>query len=273
MGITKELNEKYEELKSYLASLGSAAVAFSSGVDSTFLLYAAKEALGDKVIAITLSSGLFPNRELTESKAFCESIGVTQQVIVANELEIEGFAENPSNRCYLCKKDLFGRMIQCAKEHQMAAVLEGSNVDDEGDYRPGMQAVKELGVLSPLRKVRLTKAEIRELSKEFKLPTWSKPSFACIASRFPYGEIITEEKLHMVDDAEQYLLEQGFLQFRVRIHGTMARIELLSEDFPKLMEESMRIAVYQKLKAIGFSYISLDLLGYRTGSMNEVISK
>jgi len=266
------LQKKYEALKQYLQDLESVVVAYSSGVDSTFLLYAAKEALGDNLIAVTAASDFFPKRELEETKVFCEEIGVQHRILYADELEVEGIAENPTNRCYLCKKDLFGKFVALAKECKMAAVVEGSNVDDEGDYRPGMQAIAELGIKSPLRAVRFTKAEIRELSREFGLSTWEKPSFACLASRFPYGEIITKEKLHKVEEAEQLLLDLGFQQFRVRIHGEdLARIELLPSDFEAVMKDETRELIYEKLRRFGFAYVSLDLRGYRTGSLNEVL--
>ena len=266
-----KLLNKYDELKDYLVSLKSVAVAFSSGVDSTFLLYAAHDALGDKAMAITASSCFFPGRELNEAKEHCQSLGVRHHILKVNELEIEGIAENPKNRCYLCKRDLFEKIIATAKAQGMREVVEGSNLDDLGDYRPGLQAIAELDVKSPLRAVGFTKQEIRDLSEYFKLPTWDKPSFACLASRFPYGHVITEEKLSQVDKAEQLLLDMGFKQFRVRIHDDVARIELLPEEFPKFMEESVRLTVYDKLKEYGFQYVALDLKGYRTGSMNEVL--
>ena len=265
----KKLLEKYEELKEYLSSLKSLAVAFSSGVDSTFLLYAAKEALGDNMIAVTASSCSFPERELNEAREYCGKMGVRHFIIKTEELEIEGFSNNPKNRCYLCKREIFEKIRRIADGQGIEEIAEGSNLDDEGDYRPGLLAVAELGVKSPLRHVGFTKREIRELSEYFNIPTWNKQSFACLVSRFPYGDLISEEKLKMVDKSEQLLLDMGFSQLRVRIHDKLARIELLPEEFPKFMEPSTRLRVYEKFKEYGFTYVSLDILGYRTGSMNE----
>lgn len=267
----KALLDKYDRLKDYLASLGSVAVAFSSGVDSTFLLYAAKEALGDHAIAVTASSCSFPERELKEAKEYCQKMGIRHFVIKSEELEIEGFSHNPKNRCYLCKHELFEKIGALAKEQGINEIAEGSNLDDNGDYRPGLQAVAELGVKSPLRHIGFTKQEIRELSRYLNIPTWNKQSFACLSSRFPYGDLINEKKLKMVDRAEQLLLDMGFHQLRVRIHGDVARIELLPDEFPKFMEEKTRLSVYKKFKEYGFSYVTLDVLGYRMGSMNETL--
>lgn len=269
--MNKELWNKYEELKKYIASFGSVAVAFSSGVDSTFLLFAAKEALGKNVIAVTASSCSFPERELNESVAYCEKMGIRHVVIKSEELQIEGFSHNPKNRCYLCKRELFTKIRRVADENNLAEILEGSNLDDNGDYRPGLQAVAELGIKSPLREKEFTKEEIRELSKELNLPTWEKQSFACLSSRFPYGDLINEQKLKMVDKAEQLLIDLGFHQLRVRIHGDLARIELDPKEFERIMKDEIRTEVYNKFKEYGFSYVSLDIKGYRTGSMNETI--
>ena len=263
------LHEKLRKLKEYLSELGSVAVAFSSGVDSTFLLRTAHEVLGDDVIALTARSCSFPGRELKEAEEFCKSEGIRHIIIESEELAIDGFKQNPKNRCYLCKKELFSKMIQTAEEEGIKFVAEGSNLDDNGDYRPGLKAIAELGIKSPLREAGLTKDDIRALSKEMGLKTWDKPSFACLASRFVYGETITEEKLAMVDKAEQLLLDLGFRQVRVRIHGDIARIEILPAEFSKLMEDAVRDKVNSTLKNLGFSYVAMDLEGYRSGSMNE----
>ena len=267
------MEEKFEKLKNYLSSLESVVVAFSSGVDSTFLLKTAHDVLGDKVIAVTAESCSFPKRELNEAKLFCQKEGIKHIVVESEELEIDGFCKNPVNRCYLCKKELFEKITEIAKENNIKNIVEGSNIDDNGDYRPGLQAVSELNIKSPLRYAELNKNEIRELSKKLELNTWDKQSFACLSSRFVYGEEITKEKLSMVDKAEQLLLDLGFHQLRVRIHGTIARIEVLPDEFPKLIEEKNRLKIVTEFEKYGFTYISMDLKGYRTGSMNETLKK
>ena len=262
---------KLERLRERLRNLGSAVVAFSSGVDSTFLLRVAHEELGDHIVAATIRSRTFPKRELDEAVAFCRADGIRHEIIETEELDIPGFADNPPDRCYYCKKNLFRRILSFAKGNGLAAVLEGSNIDDDGDYRPGRRAIRELGILSPLHEAGLTKAEIRTLSRKMGLPTSDKPSFACLASRFPYGERITAAGLERVEKAEQWLLDAGLdlTQLRVRAHGDMARIEVPPADIPRIVTRAAEIAAV--FKGFGFAYVTLDLQGYRTGSMNETL--
>lgn len=262
---------KLEKLKEYLINLESVVVAFSSGVDSTFLLKIAHDTLKDNVIAITAKSRTFPERELSQAIEFCKKEKIKHIILDSNELEIEDFRKNPPNRCYICKKDLFSKILEIAEKNNINNVLEGSNLDDDNDYRPGFVAIRELGIKSPLKELKFTKKEIREFSKSIGLDTFDKPSFACLASRFVYGEEITPERLGMVEKAEQFLLDMGFFQVRVRIHNSIARIEVLPEEFDKIIKN--RNIITEKFKEIGFSYITMDLIGYRTGSMNETLAK
>ena len=261
---------KFAVLQQELRRLGSVLVAFSGGVDSTFLLQVAHLTLGDKALAVTARSGVVPQRDVAEAEEFCRKQGIRHLYFDFDELQVPGFAENPPDRCYICKKTLFGNFLRIAQEND-AVLCEGSNMDDLGDYRPGLRALAELKVQSPLRTAELTKAEIRLLSRKLQLPTWDKPSFACLASRFVYGERITAEKLAAVDKAEQLLWELGFKQFRVRVHGNLARIEVLPDELQRALAEPVRSTLHNKLQEYGFDYVTLDLLGYRTGSMNEIL--
>lgn len=262
---------KFDRLKENLKSLESVAVAFSGGVDSSFLIKTAFDVLGNNVLGVTARSATFPEREFNEAVNFTKKYSIRHRVIVSEELDVPGFAENPVNRCYLCKHELFTKIIEIAKDENIKYVLEGSNHDDLSDYRPGLQAISELSVVSPLREAGLTKEEIRFLSKQMGLSTWDKPSFACLSSRFPYGETITVQKLQMVDKAEQYLIDLGFKQVRVRHHGEIARIELSPSEIGRVLSDNLSEKIYAHFKKLGFSYVALDLKGYRTGSMNETL--
>jgi uncharacterized protein len=266
-----EFQDKLKQLECHIEKMGSLAVAYSGGVDSTFLLKVAHDILRDQVLAVTARSSTYPEREFKEAAEFTSTAGIKHIIIQSEELDIEGFTDNPPNRCYLCKYELFSKIKEVAGEHRIQYIAEGSNIDDLGDYRPGMQAIKQLGIISPLKDAGLGKDAVRKLSKQMGLPTWDKPAFACLASRFPYGEKITRDKLAMVDRAEQYLLNLGFKQVRVRHHGDTARIEVAESERFKFFDMELMENVYKHFQEIGFAYAALDLKGYRTGSMNEVI--
>jgi uncharacterized protein len=266
------LDRKFARLKELLAAMDSVVIAFSGGVDSTFLLRAACDVLGtERVVALTATSPTYPESELEESRALATTLGIRQLLVESNELEIPGFADNDRLRCYHCKRELFSICRAKAVELGFREILDGSNTDDLADYRPGRQAVAELAVRSPLLEAGLTKDDIRQLSRELGLPTWDKQPFACLSSRFPYGTRITPERLTQVDRCEAVLRRHRFHNFRVRYHDEVARIEVAPAEIPRLLDPLLREDLVREFKAAGFVYVALDLQGYRSGSMNEVI--
>lgn len=267
--MTKTTEEKVQQLEELLRSMGRVLIAFSGGVDSTFLLAKAKEVLGDDVIAVTAASETFPTREYNEAISLAKQFGVKYLETRVSELANENFVKNDTNRCFFCREGLFEHLNEVAKEQGYPYILDGSIADDVGDYRPGMKAARAKGIRSPLLEVGLYKKEIRELSKQMGLPTWNKPSFACLSSRIPYGERITQEKIDRLDLAEDYLFQLGFYQVRVRHHDNLARIEVMPNELQKVID--YHESIYKRFKEIGFQYVTLDLQGYRTGSMNEVL--
>ena len=267
--IDSRLADKLGNLERILAGLESAVVAFSGGVDSSLLLAVAAKVLGARVLAVTATSATYPERELIEARALAGQLGARHREVVSEELDIPEFKHNPRNRCYYCKKELFGKLRQIADQEGLAHVLDGTNLDDRGDHRPGRQAAEEIGVRSPLEEAGLTKADIRALSRHLGLPSWDKPAFACLSSRFPYGTAITAERVNRVGRAEEGLRELGFRVLRVRYHDTVARLELGEEEFA-LATGPLREEVSRLVKAAGFVYVAIDLQGYRTGAMNEV---
>ena len=261
-----------DKLKNYIRQYNKVAIAFSGGVDSSFLLKVASDVLGsENVIAITLKAAVNPEREVAEAVEMAELTGVKHIIIPVDVMSIPGFRENPPDRCYICKRAIFERIIKEASGYGIDIIFDGTNADDVNDYRPGMKALKELGVISPLRECDLGKSEIRKYLKEFGIKTWDKPSMACLASRVPYNEPITEEKLGMVEKAEGFLQAMGFIQFRVRCHGSIARIEIAPEEMTKVLDMSIMKDINDKLKNAGFQYVTLDMQGYRTGSLNEIL--
>jgi pyridinium-3,5-biscarboxylic acid mononucleotide sulfurtransferase len=266
------MDSKYEKLSGFLRGLGRVAVAFSGGVDSSFLLAAARDALGDDAIGITIDSPALPRSELEDAVNLALQVGARHIIINSPDIE-EEVRKNPVDRCYHCKKIEFGSILEEASRLGFSYVLDGSNKDDTGDYRPGMAAVKELKVVSPLLELGFTKQEIRTYSKQMGLPTWDKPAYACLYSRIPYGSEIKQEDLYKIEQSEKFLIKNGFRSSRVRCHGDIARIEVSREETGMLMEEPLRGETIATLKSYGFKYVTIDLEGYRMGSMNEAIGK
>lgn len=271
MELSHDLQCKKETLRSLLERFERVAVAFSAGVDSTFLLAAAYEVLGDRVLAVTGRTISTPKRDLHDAAAFCESLGVRHRIVDVDQMAINGFADNPPDRCYHCKKELFSLFLKTAEAEGFPILVEGTNADDAPDDRPGMRALRELHIKSPLRDAKLTKQDIRMLSNSIGLQTWDKPSFACLATRIPFGETITPQKLARIEQAEALLFEKGFRQVRVRSHGNLARIEVETPDLTRITEPDLRREIAEKFTALGFDYVTLDLNGFRSGSMNKTI--
>jgi uncharacterized protein len=267
------IETKLDKLKNRLKEMESVLIAYSGGVDSTFLLKIAMDMLGDNVLAVTARSETYTRREYEEAVAFARTFGVKHLVVSTKELEIQNFSSNPINRCYYCKKELFTMLKEIANKNNIKHVIDGTNADDTDDYRPGLLAIEELGVRSPLKEAGLSKQEIRTISREMNLPTWDKPAIACLASRFPYGMTIDMEKLSMVEKAEECLHDLGFRQVRVRHHDLMARIEVMPDELLRIVDERVREEIIETLRNIGYQYITLDLQGYRMGSMNEVLAQ
>ncbi len=270
--LPKSLQRKYDHLRRIVKEAGSAVLAFSGGVDSTFLLKVCADLLGEKALAVTARSETYPVRELKEAKNLARLIGVKHVVIVSEELDVPGFSDNPPDRCFLCKHELFSKVKQIARDHGIGSVFDASNIDDVGDFRPGRMAARKLMVRSPLEEAKLTKEEIRTLSRMLGLPTWNKPAFACLSSRFPYHTEITRSALRQVEGAENALWDLGMRQFRVRHHDTIARIELGEKEMRRFWKDNLRDKIVSQVKSHGYTYVTLDLEGYRTGSMNETLT-
>jgi len=265
--------EKLNNLRKILSEMGSILIAYSGGVDSTFLLKVAREELGDRVTAVTVKSEIHHLSEITDAKMTVQKFKVKHLFMDIDILSNKEFINNPPERCYICKKEIFSRISEMAKELNLRFVADGSNHDDLNDYRPGMKAIRELKIRSPLQEALLTKDDIRLLSKEMNLPTWNKPSNSCLATRIPYGDEVTLEKLKRIEKAEGFIRNLGFEQLRVRYYNKLAKIEIEEKDLLLLMEKDLREKIISRLKQLGFVYITLDLQGYRTGSMNEELNE
>lgn len=269
--IKGDLATKYQHLQNLLEEMKRVLIAFSGGVDSTLLLKVAKDTLGELVLAVTAVSETTPRHERLDAKRLARELEAAHLMVDTHEMQKPEFVKNPENKCYICKKYRFGKLIELAKKKDYRYVLDGGNLDDHSDYRPGIKATRELGVLSPLASAGFSKRDVRQLSKQLNLPTWNKPSYACLASRIPYHSQITAEKLKQVDNGEDFLRELGFSgQIRVRHHKNLARLEIDSQDLPRIIQPVLRSKIIEHFRGLGFTYVALDLEGYSMGSLNRL---